>query len=126
MWPYGEPFSGHLMHDDAVRRLLQGGCAKNMHESIDEILYAGRTINVQVSRAGIASRPGACMQKRHQVRNMVWMEMRYDDVLHLVVLNTGFKQPFNYAMPAVSMLPCSRILHKDAKYVFRITKRVTW
>src|SRR5260370_6840514 len=100
MRDYGEPFFDHFMHNDDVGGLLQDGCSKDILESVDQALYARRSVDMQVGGAGIASRPGASVQKRHQVRNMVWVKMRYHDMFYLVVLHTSLQQPLHYTMPA--------------------------
>src|SRR5258708_12370537 len=96
MRAYGEPFFDHFMHNDAVGGLLQGVRSKDILESVDQALYARRSVDMQVGGAGIASRPGARVQKRYQVRNMVWVKMRYHDVLSLLLLHTTLPPPFPY------------------------------
>src|SRR5260221_13465258 len=115
MRPYGKPFFDHFMHNDAVGGLLQAGCSKDILESVDQALYARRSVDMQVGGTGIASRPGASVQKRHQVRNMVWVKMRYHDMFYLVVLHTSLQQPLNYAMPAVEQDGQSVQLYKYAR-----------
>src|SRR5258708_6940935 len=46
----------------------------------------------------------------------VWRHRAKPATRSLLIWGGGFD------IPAFSMLPCSRILHKDAKCVFRITK----
>ena len=85
------------MHEDVIRRPLQSGCAEYFPKAIYELLYAGWSVYMQVGRARIASRPRTCMQKRDKVREMIRMEMRHNDVVQFIVLDTDLKKPLEYA-----------------------------
>src|SRR6266480_7921296 len=93
--------SGYFVHKNVIRRLLQTRYAKDIPKAINDPLYTGWTINMQIGSARIASRPGTSMQKRNEIRNMVWMKMRHNDVVQLIMLYTNFKKSLNHSMPTV-------------------------
>src|SRR6266487_6189393 len=93
--------SGYFVHKNVISRLLQPRYAKDIPKAINDPLYAGWSINMQIGSARIASRPRTCMQKRNEIRNMVWMKMRHNDMVQLIVLNTKLKKSLNYPMPTI-------------------------
>src|SRR6266699_676275 len=103
------------MHKDVIRRPLQSRCTEYMPKAIYELLYAGWSVYMQVGRARIASRPRTCMQKRNKVRDMIRMEMRHNDVIQLIVLDTDLKKPLDYSVPAVKEHRCVIQSYKHAR-----------
>src|SRR6266487_1094474 len=93
--------SGYFMHQNVISRLLQTRYAKDIPKAINDPLYAWWSINMQIGRARIASRPRTSMQKRNEIRNMVWMKMRHNDMVQFSMLNTNLQKPLHYTMPTV-------------------------
>src|SRR6266705_3656427 len=93
--------SGHFVHKNVIRRLLQPRYAKDIPKAINDPLYAWWSINMQIGSKRIASRPRTSMQKRNEIRNMVWMKMRHNDMVQLIMLNTNLQESLNNPMPAI-------------------------
>src|SRR6266566_9355684 len=93
--------SGYFVHKNVISRLLQPRYAKDIPKAINDPLYAWWSPNQQKGSTRIASRPRTSMQKRNEIRNMVWMKMRHNDMVQLIVLNTKLQKPLHYTMPTV-------------------------
>jgi len=93
--------SCHFMHKDVICRLLQTRYAKNIPEAIDDPLYTWWPVNMQIVCTWIASRPRTSMQKRNEIRNVIWMKMRHYDMIQLIMLNTDLQESLHHPMPTV-------------------------
>src|SRR6266702_6025144 len=93
--------SGYFVHKNVISRLWQPRYAKDIPKAINDPLYAWWSINMQIGSTRIASRPRTSMQKRNEIRNMVWMKMRHNDTVQLIMLNTNLKKSLNHSMPTI-------------------------
>ena len=64
-----------LVDNNRIRRLLKTVASKDIHQTIHHALHTVGTIDMNIGCAWITLRPGTGLQKRHQVRDVIGMEV---------------------------------------------------
>jgi hypothetical protein len=93
--------SRNFVHNDLIGWSLQSSSTEHLHQSIDDRAHSRRTINMHVARTWIPPRKCSRLKKWDDIRDVIGMEMRKDNVLKLGMLHTNLQQPLHYSVPAI-------------------------
>ena len=102
----GERAGRQLVHLDRVAiGVDQRLGAEQLEPAVDQPAQPGRPPEMEVAASRVGARPGAGLHQRHQVGDVIGVEMRDDDVAQLVLAVAERGQPGGDAAAAVEHQP---------------------